>query len=120
MGTGLPFSFSSSERFNAFNIGISPFARYYFNTNKVSPFVEGKVGFSHVASTYKETVGTPSKNSNQYLTGGLGVGIAYFITPTIGLEAILSYDILRLDLNNKNSLNLNAGFQIYLPARQKK
>lgn len=50
---------------------------------------------------------------------GVGPGFAYFITPSIGLETLLKYNgIVGFGSSPfTNSVNLNFGFQIYLPGR---
>ncbi|MGI4021748.1 MAG: hypothetical protein ACRYFA_09600 [Janthinobacterium lividum] len=50
---------------------------------------------------------------------GVGPGFAYFITPSIGLETLLKYNgIVGFGSSPfTNNVNLNFGFQIYLPGR---
>lgn len=95
--------------------GIGPLARYYINDPKVNPlrharfFLEGNVGIEgrnpHVGD-----------NTNG-LGLGIGPGLAYFITPNIGLEALLKYrGIVGFGSNPTSSdITLGFGFQIYLP-----
>jgi hypothetical protein len=72
-------------------------------------FVEGNVGIEG---------DNPAVGDN---TNGLGLGIGpgwtYFITPNIGLEALLKYNGI-VGFGSKptsSNLNLTIGFQIYLP-----
>ncbi|MEP6595022.1 MAG: hypothetical protein ABJA71_03705, partial [Ginsengibacter sp.] len=53
---------------------------------------------------------------------GFGPGYAYFITPNIGLETLLKYNgIIGFgNATTQSNLNLNVGFQIYLPTRNLK
>ncbi len=74
-------------------------------------FVEGNVGLegdnvSHGATT-------------NGLGIGIGPGVAYFITPNIGLEGLLKYNGIIGGGNDalRNTLNFNFGFQIYLPGK---
>jgi hypothetical protein len=50
---------------------------------------------------------------------GFGPGFAYFITPNIGLETLLKYNGVSGfgDAGSQSTLNLNFGFQVYLPGR---
>ena len=96
---------------------VGPLARYYVNSPKVNLlqhgrfFFEGNVGIggtnvSHGAST-------------NGLNIGVGPGYAYFITPNIGLETLLKYNGLAGfgNTGSSSNLDLNIGFQIYLPGR---
>jgi hypothetical protein len=97
------------------NYGIGPLARYYINDGNINVlrharfFVEGNVGIQgsnpHVGS------------STNGLGLGFGPGLAYFITPNIGLEGLLKYQgIVGFGSNVTSShLTLGIGFQIYLP-----
>jgi hypothetical protein len=96
--------------------GVGGLGRYYFNDKNLNDlighsrfFVEGNVGIEG---------DNPSGGDN---TNGLGLGIgpgwAYFITPNIGLEALLKYQGI-VGFGSKptsSNLTLGVGFQIYLP-----
>ncbi len=100
--------------------GVGALARYYLGANQVNTdailrhtriFVEGNVGLegdnvSHGATT-------------NGLGIGIGPGVAYFITPNIGLEGLLKYNGIIGGGNDalRNTLNFNFGFQIYLPGK---
>lgn len=97
------------------------FSRYYFGANEVDNlldngrfFVQGDAGFG-------------GKNSNQGSTTngvdlGIGAGYAYFITPTVGLEGLLRVGgkVGGGNTTTQTDVNLNIGFQIYLPSRTAK
>lgn len=97
--------------------GVGGLARYYINDKNLNDlirhsrfFVEGNVGIEG---------DNPATGDN---TNGLGLGIgpgwAYFITPNIGLEALLKYNGI-IGFGSKptsSNLNLSIGFQIYLPS----
>lgn len=53
------------------------------------------------------------------LNFSVGPGFAYFVTPSIGLEALLKYNGLAGfgSQGYQNNLNLSFGFQIYLPGQ---
>ena len=100
--------------------GVGALARYYFGPNQVNTesvlkhtrtFVEGNVGIEGSNVSHG-----PSTNG---LGLGVGPGIAYFITPNIGLETLLKYNgIVGFGSDvSTNKLSLNVGFQIYLPGK---
>jgi hypothetical protein len=103
-----------------FNYGVGALGRLYMGGNAVPAlkhtrlFFEGNVGFE--GENYSEA------NINTTTNGlglGIGPGLAYFITPNIGLEGLLKYNgIVGFGTKASSSnLNLNVGFQIYLPSR---
>lgn len=59
-------------------------------------------------------------SSTNGLNLSFGPGFAYFITPSIGLETLLKYNGLAGFGNQtyQNNLDLNFGFQIYLPGKR--
>ena len=98
------------------NYGIGPLARYYVSNREVNVlqharlFVEGNAGIEGF---------NPAVGSNTNGLGlGIGPGIAYFITPNIGLEALVKYNgIVGFGSSvSNNALNVGFGFQIYLPS----
>jgi hypothetical protein len=102
------------------NYGVGALARMYANGNAVPAvrhtrlFVEASVGIDGLNT---------SKSSTNESTNGLGLGVgpglAYFITPNVGLEGLLKYQgIVGFGTRPTTSnLNLSVGFQIYLPGR---
>lgn len=103
-----------------FNYGVGALARQYMSSNAVDIlrhtrfFVEGNVGIQGINSS--------ASGSNTTTNGfgiGVGPGIAYFITPNIGLEGLLKYNgTLGFGTSPTSSnLNFGVGFQIYLPGR---
>jgi tetrahydromethanopterin S-methyltransferase subunit D len=106
----------------SFNYGIGALARYYFpDKDNITPlrhsrfFVEGTAGFQG----FNVSGGGSSTNG---LGLGIGPGLAYFLTPNIGLETLLKYGAL-VGFGNETTqsfLNLSVGFQIYLPSKNLK
>ena len=100
------------------NYGVGALGRYYVNDPKINVlrharfFAEANVGIE--GNNYS------GGNSTNGLGIGFGPGLAYFITPNIGLEGLLKYDgIVGFGSNpTSSSLDFNIGFQIYLPSRQ--
>jgi hypothetical protein len=101
----------------AVTYGVGALAREYLGGNALNVlkhtrfFAEANVGI--------EGVNYSKGESTNGLGIGFGPGIAYFVTPNIGLEGLLKYQgILGFGTAATTSnLNLNVGFQIYLPGR---
>jgi hypothetical protein len=97
--------------------GIGALARYYLSRdiNVVRNsrfFLEGNAGI--------EGTNPASGENTNGLGLGFGPGWAYFITPNVGLEALVKYNGIvgfgeRVTSSN---VNLSLGFQIYLPSAQ--
>jgi hypothetical protein len=96
--------------------GVGALGRYYVSDPSLNVlkhsrfFLEGNVGI--------EGANYVVSGSTNGLGLGFGPGIAYFITPNIGLETLLKYNgIVGFGSNTTTStLNLGVGFQIYLPS----
>jgi outer membrane protein with beta-barrel domain len=94
--------------------GVGVLGRYYLSGEKADLirhtrlFFEGNVGIEG---------DNPAVGDNTNGLGlGIGPGIAYFITPNIGLEGLLKYNgIVGFGTApTSNELNFSLGFQIYL------
>lgn len=126
LGAAVLLNLQTASHYTDFSYAVGPFARYYFNrvkgedlqlSKRSSFFVEGDVYIQG------ENIKT---NGNSVNTNGLGIGIgpglAYFITPHIGLEALLKYNPV-LGFGNSTTVNkvsLNLGLQAYLPGSHAK
>jgi hypothetical protein len=96
--------------------GVGPLARYYVSDRELNLlrksrfFVEGNLGIQGSNPLLGE--------STNGLGLGIGPGLAYFITPNIGLEALVKYEgIVGFgSAVSNNNLNFGLGFQIYLPS----
>lgn len=103
-----------------FIYGVGALVRQYAGSNVVSPvrhtrlFVEANVGIDGINHSASST-----NTTTNGLGLGIGPGLAYFITPNVGLEGLLMYrGILGFGTRaTSGNLNLNVGFQIYLPGR---
>lgn len=110
IGAYLNFALVDDDGTNV-DYGIGALGRYYFNAQKSansSFFAEGTVGIEGT---------NPSSGEN---TNGLGLtigpGWTYFITSTVGVEALVKYrGIIGFgERATSSALNLEVGFQIYL------
>lgn len=100
---------------------VGAFTRYYFNNSEVNTllnngrfFAEGTAGIGGDNSG--------SGNSTNGLDLGVGAGYSYFITKSVGLEALLKFQGLVGGGNNNfnGNLYLGIGFQIYIPTSSAK
>lgn len=121
LGAYLNFGLTTAEGAgNNIDYGIGGLARYYISDPKTEIlrnslfFVEGTLGIEG---------SNPASGEN---TNGLGLSIGpgwtYFVTPNIGLEALLKYrGIIGFGSRATSSnLNLEIGFQIYLSKERAK
>ncbi|MCD7971175.1 MAG: porin family protein [Candidatus Azobacteroides sp.] len=104
---------------SVYTYGVGPMARYYIPYNDLHVlkqtrfFLEANVGFEGQDNTVSD------KNTNG-LGFGVGPGLAYFVTPNIGLEALVKYQGL-VGFGSEtyqNGLNISVGLQIYLPSKR--
>ncbi len=121
LGAYLTFDLSSFSGSTSITYGVGALGRYYFaDKNNQNPlrhsrfFLEGNVGL-----TGENVSGGSGTNG---LGLGIGPGYAYFITPNIGLETLLKYNgvVGFGNATTQSDLNLNVGFQIYLPSHNLK
>jgi len=98
--------------------GIGALGRYYINKEELNItkhsrfFVEANAGIEGF---------NPSVGDNTNGLGlGLGPGLAYFVTPNIGLEGLLKYNAIVGfgQSTTASALSLGIGFQIYLPGKK--
>lgn len=95
--------------------GFGPMARYYMindrvgNLKKATFFWEANAGFDGSSIT-------KGGGSTTGLGFGVGPGISYFLTPNLGLEALVKYNgtVGFGSSTYKNRLSIGVGFQIYL------
>lgn len=115
------FNYAKSQGTNI-NYGINAFGRYYVSNSEMELlkhtrfFAEANFGING-----QNTIVTGKPNSSTNGLGfGVGPGLAYFITPNIGLEALAKYNMIAGFGNSvtAHNLNIELGFQIYLPTKK--
>lgn len=122
IGAQVKLGFATDAGGSSINYGIGAFGRYYISSKQLELlkharfFAEVDAGL--VGDNYKP------KNMPSVSTNGLGIGfgpgVAYFITPNIGLEALLKYN-LGVGFGSStttNNFSIGFGFQIYLPTKK--
>lgn len=112
----------AKNRGTTVSYGIGAFGRYYLGDKKYEIlkhtrfFGEANAGFG---GTNTKVSGSDAITTNG-LDLGVGPGVAYFITPNIGLEALAKYN-LTVGFGSSatvNRLSFEFGFQIYLPTKK--
>ena len=113
LGATVPVSFSSPESLKSFYYGFGPFFRGYFGASKLQPFLEGGVYFAseHTKFINNNREFRSRRTDNK---AHLATGIAYFLTPNIGVEGILKYQVDREFEYTGANLTFNLGLQVYL------
>lgn len=143
IGTGIPFSFYATKygesysnfynlRQNGNAIGLAPFVRYYFGQAKLKPFIGIAYSYSHTIGKYKTDTagGSESKTSGHTTALTPSIGLAYFVTRTLGLTLNLNYNANHLEYStvqtspntpgassanyDTRSLSVGVGFQIFI------
>lgn len=121
LGAYLDLGFATAKGQNSrFEYGVGILGRQYLSGNAINAvrhtrfFVEANVGIEGINDNQ-----VVPKSSTNGLGLGIGPGLAYFITPNVGLEGLFKYQgIVGFGTRPTTSnLNLSVGFQIYLPNR---
>lgn len=109
---------SAKDAGTSTSYGVGALGRYYAGPRSIIPvrnarfFVESSVGFEGFNPEFGD-------NTNG-IALGVGPGVAYFITPNVGIEGLLKYKAI-VGLGDEaaaSNLGLNVGFQVYLPRRK--
>ncbi|PSR52729.1 hypothetical protein AHMF7605_03910 [Adhaeribacter arboris] len=116
-GAILPLALYSYSGSTTSSFGLSPFVRGYFGSMPTQFFVEGRIGYQRY--NFNSDTGDFNDYANTF-TYGIGLGVTRYITEQVGLELLVSYDETGnndaiLNTSNLTGINVNVGFQIYLP-----
>ena len=100
------------------NYGISALGRYYGETG-ANQVVRSSRFFGEATAGISGYNPSTGDNTNGF-GFSFGPGFTYFVTPTIGLEALVKYNgVLGFGSSAyAHYLNLGIGFQIYLPGKR--
>ena len=105
IGTGIPFSFSSQNGtgvsiygYNASgtSIGLAPFVRYFIGKARLKPYLGLSYSYSRSNSknTQHDAIGTTDSRAEGHSTAFIPtVGVAYFFTRNLALNAGLNYNV---------------------------
>ena len=118
-GVDLSFGLATSKGMGTdINYGIGGLARYYMD-RRIYEVVRNGLFFAEATAGISGVNPAAGGNTNG-LGFSMGPGFSYFITNSIGLEALLKYNGV-VGFGSSvygHSLGLNVGFQVYLPGRK--
>ncbi|GAB4034667.1 outer membrane beta-barrel protein [Spirosoma gilvum] len=99
VGTGVPVSYYTtylkSPDFKMYQLsyGLSPFINYYFGKAPLKPYLGVAYSYNHTDSYSRLFLNGESKATGYSTVLAPTLGLAYFVTRHIGLNAGLSYNI---------------------------
>lgn len=109
VGGEMNMDFSKAGTVKSSELGLGPFARYYFGKAQTKPFL--------VSSANYVTVTTKSNNLEVNSTGWsflFGVGFAAFLNRNIAVEGISGYRYANYsNTEGAGGFSLSVGFQLY-------
>lgn len=143
VGSGIPVSIANGKstndnsynqfKSNSFAIGLAPFVRYYFGRNKFKPYLGVAYSYSKLTtnSSHNDQTGPYSYEGKGKATSFIPtIGLAYFVSPNLGLTIGLNYNWNHQDqtLNyststgpstvtgdsDTKSVSLGIGFQLFI------
>jgi hypothetical protein len=102
-----------------YTYGIGALGRYYVTDDNINVLKKTKF-FGEATVGFEGNDDTVTDSNTNGLGFSAGPGIAYFLTPNIGLEALLKYNgIVGFGSETyTNNFTLEVGFQIYLPSKK--
>ncbi len=110
VGANVTISYSKNGTRKLTDLGIGPFARYYFTTANVRPILQGSFSFI----TEKTKIGNTS-NTNNGANFFLGGGAAIFISEQVSIDGLMGYYHSKVDgFDGGGGFALSVGFQVYL------
>lgn len=105
------------------SLAFAPFARYYFGTGNLRPFLDGEIGFGTMAVKYKYDYGRIDKVSAGMFMYVLGGGLAVFLNEIVSVDFEVGYssvsaktneDNETVGQNNSSGIGLGIGFVFLL------
>lgn len=116
VGASLPLFYRNYDTGSSISLGLTPFVRYYVGEGRTRFFALASMGYNRSWYRYKEDV-LGENHSEGYGMGTAGIGLAYFLSSQVGLEAMLSYNGRNYQEGDYDGyFDLAFGFQIYLPS----
>lgn len=128
IGAELPLSFyhykNDNAKENGFDLGVGPFARYYFGSGKIKPLVGLKenILYNHYKYSYTGDYSDYEETSDEIsLSSQLFGGIAYFPNERVAFEALMNlYSLTPISqkssstYNGRVGLNVGIGVSVFL------
>ena len=134
LGSGIRLSYSSSKsendgnnfrsEYNSIHLGITPFIRYYFTNQFFFQFKTGLLLLKSNQFNFSNGVRNDYNIPDRYqYTLAPGIGYNLFLTESLAIEGILSYEYnKRISDNeifelNSNEIQFSIGIQYYLKSK---
>lgn len=122
LGGYVNIDFNTSKGATDLGYGIGVFGRYYVKSKQLEIvrnsrfFLEANAGVAGRNISVKDG----GKTNTNGVDFGFGPGWTYFVTPDVGLEALVKYDVVAGfgNATSSRSLDFKIGFQIYLPGKK--
>lgn len=109
-GANLQMVFEKVGTIRSSDIGLGPFARYYFGSSNFRPFATTHINYL-ISSTKVNGIKTSTNGMNWLL----GMGAAAFINQNVAFETIAGYNYTKFSGASSNTgFSLNFGFQVYI------
>ena len=114
-GTSILYSYQSSGDFSATTYGFGPTIRYYFDVERVKPFL----GLEYVYS-FRSSGDDPDENTQTTFT--ISGGVDYFVTNYFAIEGSVNYSFINYNFddghtssdNDMNQLNIGIGAKYFI------
>ena len=111
---------NNSDKSHSFDYGVGPFARYYFGSDKLKPFVGGALNLG--GDSQNSTISnTTYKSKSSTFSFDLGGGLAYFLSEKVSLDLGINYNYKTAHLNTPDNyrdqsgtLIVGAGFNFFI------
>ncbi|WMJ74094.1 hypothetical protein RCC89_13100 [Cytophagaceae bacterium ABcell3] len=121
LGAGPSLTVGSFTGHKSYSGGLNLFSRYYIGlTQSLQMFgqVHGTLRYTHQRVDMRYFFDEDHISISNSFRGkfGGGLGLAYFFTEQVSLEALFRYDRIN-DRSRKNFFTLDLGFQIYFPRK---
>ncbi len=108
------------DKINETEYSLAPFLRGYIGSKKLRPFLQAQIGYFRSRSvTSFLAISETRTDTYGGLLLGAGVGVAYFVSDSVALEAFLNstYNEENYRFFAPSNIGLNFGIQFHLPAR---
>jgi opacity protein-like surface antigen len=114
LGGQINLSYTEQGSIHFTDIGVGPFARYYFGETKARPFFTGDMSF--INNHFKTETSSGTSQAFGYFLGG---GASFFINENVAVDGILGYRHVKYkNEDGTGGLNFKLGFQVFLSHRQ--
>ena len=103
------------DKLSANDFGLQVYSKYYFGNGLVKPYITVGAGQKWVSNKSRYVGGNTQSNNYNDWNVGAGAGVAWFVSPKIGLFSQLTYNRRWEQIKNSSgTVNLNFGVQVNL------